>query len=267
MRKTGYLPSPADDRDRLVVGNPRALFGSSAASAPASNFALIKHLDFINDQGHTESCVWQAIQTQHYVALGHRKVRDRKRLSVLFGYWFTRSRTQSHRTDLGCVPREAWKVAANLGFCADELWPFREESVNVKPSFDAISGAIDQQWLQGYYAVKGQRYTVPAEICLAIDCGHPVVLGSVIDATFMTWRGSSNDTLGPPAGAPVGHHMMCALAYDEKGLWVVNSWGGDFGSPDPTGRFPAGWCRMGWDWVESSLVSDIWAVDYTENFL
>lgn len=265
--RAGYIPSPIDDRDLRLVGDDNALFGATSLSPPGEHYGLIQHLDFVNDQQTTESCVWNAIQTQHYIALGHRGVTKRERLSRLFGYWFSRFRHGGQKLDIGTIPREAWKAAATMGFCKESLWPFDIARVNDKPDFDAISGAIDQQWVKGYYNIYGVKYARDEEVRMAISKGHPVVFGSMVNKPFLTYREAhQTDALEIPRENPIGRHMMCAVAYDDLGLWVVNSWGLDWGAADPTGKFPAGFFRMSWDWVNWSQATDFWAVDYAIDF-
>ena len=63
----GFQPSPIDDRDKSLVGDESSLFGA-AVVAPAEYLDLIALMHGINEQGRTNSCVWNAIQTQHYIA-------------------------------------------------------------------------------------------------------------------------------------------------------------------------------------------------------
>ena len=261
----GYQPSPIDDNDYKLVGDANSLFGANfGVAAPPKHYENIRHIDFIRDQSITNSCVWQAMLQQHWIAQGVQGTSPRKKLSVLYGYWNTRKRTGFEKADRGCLPREAWKAAAAMGFPEEKMWPFDPGNVNAKPDFDAIAAAIDQRWVKGYYNIYGMQGR-KLEVMQAISQGHPVVLGTVIDSAFDKFRGGVHDTLGIPTGF-IGRHMMCAVAYDEEGLWVVNSWGENWGSPDPTGKFKGGFFRMSWEWLNWFQVTDLWAVTYAKEF-
>lgn len=263
----GFQPSPIDDRDRKLVGDDGALFGAVVPpDIPKEHFDLIALMHGINEQGHTNSCVWNAIQTQHYIGQKVKGVPDPKLLSRLYGYFHTRKRTGVQNVDGGCVPREAWKAAAGMGFCTEELWPFDRSKVNTQPDYDATSGAIDQKWLDGYYNIWGLLYGRDVEVKAAISKNHPVVFGSLVDDKFDDYHQATIETLGIPRSTPIGRHMMCAVAYDEEGLWIANSWGLDWGSPDPTGRFSAGFFRMAWEWVNWNQATDWWAIDNAKEF-
>lgn len=262
----GFQPSPIDDRDKPLVGDDTALFGAAVA-APAEHLDLIALMHGINEQGKTNSCVWNAIQTQNYIAQREQGILKPKRLSRLFGYFHTRKRSGHEKIDGGCIPREAWKAAAGMGYCVEDLWPFDRAKVNTPPDFDATSGAIDQQWVSGYYNIWGLLHGRDEEVKMAISKGHPVVFGSLVDDEFDGFTTNSiNDIVDIPRSTPIGRHMMCAVAYDEKGLWVANSWGTDWGGPDPTGRFTGGFFRMSWEWVNWHQATDWWAVEYVKEF-
>lgn len=257
--KTGYIESPPDERHRPV----QQLWGGTSVAEPAQYLDLIRHMDFVDDQGPTNSCVWNALKQQHYIALGEQGVTYRTKLSRLFGYYNTRVQHHAENLDLGTIPRQAWTAAKEFGFCSEALWPFEPKKVNRKPDFDAYAGGIDQKWFNGYYLLWGLTGR-DSEVRQAISQGHPVIFGTIIDDKFDDFHGS--DTIGIPKSAPIGRHMMCGIAYDSDGLWVVNSWGNFWGGPDPTGKFHNGFFRMGWDWVNWSQATDFWAVRYAKEF-
>jgi len=266
MKGTGYIPSPPDERDFPLVGTGgNALFGALDDYVPVAHLPMIAHLDGINDQGGSSSCVWQGMQQQHYVALGVHGVRSRRRLSVMFGYHLTRRRGGTQLVDGGCVPRLAWKVAADSGFCPEDLWPFNEAEINRPPSLDAVAGAIDQRWVEGYYHILGSPRE--DEVRQALSSNHPLVFGTIIDQSFGRYKGSglSTDPMPPPSGN-TGRHMMCAVGYDQDGLWVVNSWG-RWGCGDPTGRFDHGFFHMSWEWVNWYGATDWWAIRYPKMYV
>lgn len=261
----GYIPSPIDDRDYKLVGDDNALFGASLPDVPSEFLDLIQYVDQVNDQKNTNSCVWQSIQQQHYIASEFHGMSDVLPLSVMFGYYHTRKRGGTEALDMGCFPRLAWQAAATMGFCKESLWPFNPKNINRPPSLDATSGAIDQQWIKGYYNIWGLKGR-DAEVRAALSKGHPVVFGTVVDDAFKRYKYIKNpEPLKPPTGFG-GRHMMCAVGYDQDGLWVVNSWGEDFGSADPLGNHAGGWFRMSWEWVRWHQASDWWAVDYPKKY-
>jgi intein/homing endonuclease len=212
------------------------------------------------------NCVWQSIQQQHFIAQGVHGIADRKPLSVMFGYWHTRNRGGTEKLDLGCFPRLAWQATKGMGFCEEKMWAFDPADINRPPDFDATAAAIDQQWIEGYYNIWGLSGRAE-EVRSAISQGHPVIFGTIVDDDFKRYKGIKNpEPLKPPKGFS-GRHMMCAVAYDQDGLWVLNSWGKDWGASDPSGFHSGGFFRMSWEWVAWHQVTDWWAVKIPKEFV
>jgi hypothetical protein len=265
-RGMGYIPSPVDDRDFKLVGDETALFGTSLPEVPNDYLGMLQYIDFVNDQRNTNSCVWQSIQQQHYISQGVHGITDRKALSVMFGYYHTRKRGGTEKLDLGCFPRLAWQAVEGMGFCKEVLWPFKPDDINRPPDFDATAGAIDQKWIEGYYNIWGLVGRAE-EVRSALSQGHPVIFGTIVDDDFKRYKGIKNpEPLKPPKGFS-GRHMMCAVAYDQDGLWVINSWGKDWGAPDLTGFHSGGFFRMSWEWVNWHQATDWWAVKIPKEFV
>lgn len=265
-RGTGCLESPADPRDHPIVGTDTALLGVGEAP-PDRSMEMIEFVDYVNDQGPTESCVLQAIQSQHYVAMRRLGVATPPRMSRLWGYWHARRLGSIAQVDKGCTPRLAWKALAKCGFCREVFWPFDTNKVNTPPSFDATARAVDQTWVQGYYRVWGLTGT-SYEVRQAIAAGHPVVFGTPVDHRFMDYEhpvASPAQVLQYPSGPIAGRHMMLAVAYDPESLWVLNSWG-NWGHEAPGSLIPHGFFRMAWDWVDNPAASDWWAVRLAQPF-
>jgi hypothetical protein len=259
-RPRGYIPSPFDHRDRRV----NQLIGGKPMKLPSAS-SLLSLVDFMNDQGKSNSCVLNAIQQLHYVASKRGGIVQPKRISRLFGYYNSRLRHGMADIDLGTIPREAFKAISGLGMCEEGgVWPFDLKKVNQKPTPAAYRAAFDQKWLTGYYAVWEPAEDRIAAIQRALAQGHGVVLAMQIGDAFENYK---SGLIGPTVDID-GGHMVYAAGYDQEGLWIVNSWGEDWGTvpPELEGRFRGGFGKLAWETVAWSGISEVWAASWAVEF-
>ena len=79
-----------------------------------------------------------------------------------------------------------------------------------------------------------------------IAAGRPAILSLEVYPEFDD-ANSSSYLVGPPRAGDVsrGGHAIAAFAYDSAGVWVMNSWGLDWGNN--------GWAELSWDFVNGSF--------------
>jgi hypothetical protein len=85
-----------------------------------------------------------------------------------------------------------------------------------------------------------------AAIESVIAAGHPAILGIVIYREFENASATAY-VVGPPASgeAALGQHAVAAFSYDDKGVWILNSWGDGWGK--------SGWAQLSWSYVNGSV--------------
>ena len=75
-----------------------------------------------------------------------------------------------------------------------------------------------------------------------LSAGRPVILGIEIYNNFENADSESFLIDAPPSGEKsLGGHAIAAFAYDDQGVWILNSWTSDWGSN--------GWAELSWDFV------------------
>jgi hypothetical protein len=110
--------------------------------------------------------------------------------------------------------------------------PTQAETVNadqctIFSSWDMTSSSYLggwQSWIQSY-------------IEQTLASGHPVVIAFPVYANFKNLN-STNYYYSSPSGKNLGNHAAFALAYDNNGLWIENSWG--------TGWAANGYAELSW---------------------
>lgn len=82
-------------------------------------------------------------------------------------------------------------------------------------------------------------------IMTEIGDGRPVALGMQMYNNFMNADADHVFVDVPPAGEQtLGGHAIAAFAYDQNGVWILNSWGTEWGRN--------GWAQLSWDFIVGS---------------
>lgn len=214
---------------------------------------LLDHLDRVDDQSTTSSCVWHALC---YAV----EVRLRKmgfvppRLSRSFGYGGARMLARSDKgmplVDTGCYPRHAMKWARDFGMVTEADWPWSVADINKEFPWDIQQKATSFR-LSGWARIDAEGHARVAEVCNALQKGFPVIFGTRVDEAFENWDGKGTV---PLAGQDsLGGHMLTLLAYTtdngEKIFRGPNSWG-------------PYWGDRGLFWARESFITDPRAGDF-----
>jgi Papain family cysteine protease len=93
--------------------------------------------------------------------------------------------------------------------------------------------------ITGYSNVDLRKDAIGA-LKAALSTQKPVVLGVYVNNTFMNARSSSFYIDGPSQDSRGGHAIV-AMGYDEKGVWIENSWGTVWGK--------GGWAQLSWNYL------------------
>ena len=123
----------------------------------------------------------------------------------------------------GSSARGAMKGWYKHGVCAERVWPY-----------DARKGdrhLTDQRTADASRRPLGAYYRVNHKDVVAMHSALAEV--GVLSATATVhagWDAVDEQGVIPPEGRILGGHAFAIVAYDERGFWIQNSWGKDWGA-------------------------------------
>lgn len=242
MRPCGLVPTPAGVA-------PWGTFGASTDGPAACDRLSPLALRGLRQRG--ESCVWHAVAGALWVTcqvVGLPPVL----LDPYVGYYATRKRSVRGGAihDTGCRPTDAAMVLRELGLAPwDRVAP---TDVNAEPAWDRLCLATHSDWFRmSRIVATGEARSLAIRRALSAPGreARPVLVGQAIDDVYTQWR---------PGMAPwrrtgdiVGRHMELAASYDQRGVYLVGSWGDDFDR------------LVSWEQLEGGDATDLW-IPYIE---
>jgi len=244
-RNFGYIQDHFDNRDvyyRLKI-KPINL----PESTEKKN---ISQFPWRYDQGPIGSCVGNGAAT------GYRRNLQRNRMpdyfpSRLFAYYIARS-DENKQIDSGAMIRDAFKAINKYGICHESIWPYITEKFAEEPPLFAWTDALNHQ------SISYERIFPHDKIFMmdALNQGYCIVFGIVLHESFMSEKVAQTGIVKNPKcwEEEIGGHCMTIFDYDKDGVWVLNSWGDDWGQN--------GTCHIAWEYILSKHASDFW-VFYT----
>ena len=178
----------------------------------------------ILDQGKEGACTGFGLATVANYLLRRRKIiPDVKPVSPRMIYEMARRYDEwPGENYTGSSARGAMKGWHKHGICGDECWPYllksKDSGLNDLRTSDAL-----KRPLGAYYRVNHQdlisMHSAMAEV-------------GILYATSSVHAGWSNvkkDGIIPFSERMIGGHAFAIVAYDERGFWIQNSWGKDWG--------------------------------------
>jgi C1A family cysteine protease len=172
-------------------------------------------------------------------------------LSRLFVYYQERVIEGTVGTDAGAEIRDGVKACANVGVCAESLWPYKISRFRNKPTKAAYADAATRK-ISEY-----QRVTDLVALRTALAGGIPVVFGFSVYESFESDAVARTGIVPMPGPKEkmLGGHAVLAVGYDDgaKTVIVRNSWG--------VGWAAAGYCFMPYAYVaDRNLSDDFWVI-------
>jgi len=216
----------------------------------------------VENQGGVGSCVTNSI-TSIIEYISRRSTGNNFRMSRLFLYYNARvSDADLEVSDTGCNIVKALNSAKEFGICKEELWPYIETQVNIKPSEAAYSQAKDVK-IDVFQGIE----TKLNHMLSCLQEGYPFVFGLKIFPSFQ----SSTGLISNPSDEEISkvklqssHAMLCVGYNREKKYFVVrNSWGDKWGDN--------GYCYIPFDYMCNTNyihnISTIRSMDESVNLL
>jgi C1A family cysteine protease len=237
-----------DARDFIYVGHLKA-----DAPTPPQAADLRPVMPAVYDQGQLGSCTANAI----VAALESDEIVQKENLtplSRLFVYWNERNMEHDVGQDGGAQIRDGIKSVALQGACAEQFFPYVEETFKNKPSFEAYTDASNHKAL--LYEAVPQTIEALTHV-LGVE-KRPVVFGIEVYASFEADSTMQTGIVPMPSTATeeyLGGHAILIVGYDlvKQTFLVRNSWGPDVGIGGYF-EFPAAFI------LNPALSSDFWAI-------
>lgn len=244
MRTFGHLP----DNEGLVFVDLECRHIGALLGAPSPLPGGIDHrnrLPDIPDQGHTSSCVGQAIATSVFLRA---KACDapipRPSASAIYSIARLLDDPGKSLHDNGSRPALALRGATIYGLVTETRWPLVEANINAMPPLDVfVHGQLAK--VVDYYRVPkdGAAHAVKA----ALSRGYFPCFAMQIDEAFESL--TTFDVYQGLTGPSLGGHYQCIVGYDDEAFIVAGSWGPEFGE--------GGFVRVAQSFINSGAVSDI----------
>lgn len=194
----------------------------------------------ILDQGQEGACTGFGLATvAHYLLRMRHHVPDKGAVSPHMLYDLARRYDEWAGVDYeGSSCRGAMKGWHKHGVCAGSLWPASGQALSDKVAAEAAGRPL------GAYFRVDHTDLVAMHAALA-EVGVLYASANV----HRGWEGVGQDGLIQPGGKQLGGHAFAIVAYDERGFWLQNSWGADWGHK--------GFCHLAYeDWLANG--TDAW---------
>lgn len=221
-RKFGWVKDATDKRDQLYSDSVKLMKKIPKAVDLRGEFPPVY------DQGNMNCCTGNAIAGAIEFDEIHQKMKKRFVPSRLFIYYNERATEGTVSKDAGGQIRDGIKSVAKLGAPLEDLWPYEEKSLKVKPSRKCYENA------KHYKTVKYLRmmhHLDELRSCLA--SGFPFVFGIRVYESFVGQQVANTGVVQMPKKGEknAGLHAALACGYDDttQRFIVRNSFGTDWG--------------------------------------
>ncbi len=213
-------PDPDDDRDQVYAGSGAPL----PAAVPPEVFK--EHAGPVFSQGVEASCTGMALAgianylIRRYVDAGAESVSPRMM------YEMARRHDRLSDDQEGSNLRGALKGWNKHGVCSAELWPYTACVKHGRLNFSRVVDASTRV-LAGYQRIDGGDL----EAMRAAVVEHGVLYAnSVLHESWAVPYDDGEEVIPHAPGEPArGGHAFVIVGYDDRGFWIQNSWGNDWG--------------------------------------
>ena len=218
-RQYGWLPQPADARDRPL------LLSSLPKTKLPESVSLQSQMPIVYDQGALGSCTAQA--TGAAVSF---LMKNELRPSRLMVYFLTRMLSGTVNEDAGGYLRDAIKVVNRYGVCGEKYWPYEISKFKQAPPVLAFNKARLTRAVT-YHAVPQTENALKS----VLAAGFPVLFGFLVKGSFEEKEVAKTGKYEPQKQEPeLGGHAVLLVGYAEENGQLVgivrNSWGASWGN-------------------------------------
>lgn len=236
--KLDAMPDPLDFRDQLfaptLVEVPRRITLDSyrAAGVPILN------------QGSEGACTGFGLATvAHYLLLRRTQDADRVPVSSRMLYEMAKRYDEWPGENYsGSSARGAMKGWHKHGVCSEDIWPYDPTNPDRRFTTKRAGDAVNRP-LGAYYRVN-HKDLIAMHSAIA-EVGILYATGVVHEG----WNNVDNEGVIPFPGNRLGGHAFAIVAYDDRGFWIQNSWGPNWGQD--------GFALVTYDdWLANS--TDVW---------
>lgn len=222
--KLDAMPDPLDFRDQMfaptLVDVPRRMTLDSyrAVGVPILN------------QGSEGACTGFGLATvAHYLLMRLTHDTDRVQVSSRMFYEMAKRYDEWPGENYsGSSARGAMKGWHKHGVCHEEVWPFQSAKPNLPPKPDRRfttkrAGDAVNRPLGAYYRVNHKdliaMHSAIAEVGILYATG----------VVHQGWNNLEAEGVIPFPNDPLGGHAFAIVGYDNRGFWIQNSWGANWG--------------------------------------
>lgn len=199
----------------------------------------------ILDQGVEGACTGFGLATVANYLLRRRKIdRDEIAVSPRMFYQMARRYDEWPGTAYeGSSARGAMKGWHKHGICADTVWPYSPAKDDRRLTAERAGDALHRP-LGAYYRVNHKDLVAMHSALAEVGILYAT-------ATIHTgWQQVGRDGVIVPNETKLGGHAFAIVAYDQRGFWIQNSWGDDWGAGGFGLITYADWLDCGMDvWV------------------
>ncbi len=216
--KLNALPDTVDFRDRMYV--PTLVEVPTMIDLEAYRALQVPILD----QGQEGACTGFGLATvANYLLHRRAVVPDTACVSPRMLYEMAKRYDEWPGEDYdGSSARGAMKGWNKHGVCAAEYWEYDETKQN--------PGAFAERWSNAARRPLGAYFRVNHTDLVALHSAIAEVGVLYATASVHTgWDRVASDGVIAPATKITGGHAFAVVAYDERGFWIQNSWGLDWG--------------------------------------
>lgn len=239
--KFNIKPSKIDERDYIYKSNETKVLRESVD--------LREWDTIVESQSSMSSCSANALTNAYELCINKNYPEYFTHLSRLFIYYNTRSEYGDIEKDDGMFLRDGLKSLQKFGVCSEELWPYDDKKVNIKPTDECYLDAEKRKIIQ-YQKLISIYYIIEV-----LNNNKPVVFGMKIYDSFMNLNERISTVNFPSRKEKsLGGHAMCMIGYDlKKELFLAkNSFGTNWGDQ--------GYCWIPFDYIRQEGY-DIWTFE------
>jgi hypothetical protein len=249
----------------LLTAHPEArisilagIVATAYASIPSSSLPYP-----VLNQGSLGSCTANGWALALYVAMVKQGIPAfiAARLAIYYG---ERALEGTTATDAGAAVADGAAFLASYGIPKESDWPYDVSQFSVPPGPLVSHDAYDGRGSVGlnYHPISSTGDQLIADVGAAVKGGMVPVFGCTVTEQFCSTQPSGTIHTPTSSDAIAGGHCEGIVIFDpaNERVAVQNSWGPDWGDPDPA--LPRGCWWMGFDYLTSPTygASDKWII-------